>query len=90
MTRSRLLRIALPGTLLASLGLAGCRQREQAESPPPATNATPAQNEMPVETTPVESLYEEKPGVLYEQPVRSPTITPPKRTPTRTPAPWSP
>ena len=55
--------------LAASLAVAGCRAKE--EGAPPAGSA-----ELPVEQTPVASIYEEKPGVLYERPARTPTASP--------------
>ena len=70
MTIPRRHRAAPAALLLASLGLAGCGRTEPGGSPPPA------KNEMPVEQTPVQSLYEEKPGVLYEKPARTPTVSP--------------
>ena len=72
----------LAGVALASLALTGCRKPENAETPPPA------KNEMPVEQTPVGSLYEEKPGVLYEKPATTPTVSPVAAVPSRpTPSP---
>jgi len=76
MTPRARLGLALPVLALASLGLAGCGR---SESPPPA------KNELPVEQTPVQSIYEEKPGVLYEQPARTPTVTPAPPAPTPSP-----
>jgi hypothetical protein len=66
MTHGRRLRATLAAAALASLWLAGCKREE----PPPA------KNEMPVEQTPVSSLYEEQPGVLYEKAARTPTVSP--------------
>jgi hypothetical protein len=80
----RRLSLILAAAALAGLWLEGCKR---AEPPPQELPAAPAKQELPVEQTPVQSLYEEKPGVLYEKAVRSPTATP---TPTRTPAPYSP
>ena len=71
MTR-RLLPLILCAAL-SSFAFSGCKRAEQ--PPPPETPAPPAKNELPVEQTPVKSLYEEKPGVLYEQPARTPTVT---------------
>lgn len=72
MTEGRRLRATLAAAALATLVLAGCKRTE----PPSAEAPPPAKNELPVEQTPVNSLYEEKPGVLYEQPARTPTVTP--------------
>lgn len=79
---------AILAVALASLMLAGCKRAEPtpAETPAPPP---PAKNELPVEQTPVQSLYEEKPGVLYERAARTPTVSF-RPTPTRTPVPFSP
>lgn len=84
MTRRRLLRAA-PAALAASLALAGCRARETAERAPGE------KSEMPVEQTPVTSIYEEKPGVLYERPARTPSVSPsPAPAPALAPSPRNP
>jgi hypothetical protein len=57
--------------MAAGFGLAGCRAKEAAEQPPPGNQ------EMKVQQTPVGSIYEEKGGVLYERPARTPTVSPP-------------
>ncbi len=62
----------------ASLALAGCRKEAKEETPP-------AKGEMPVEQTPVSSIYEEKPGILYERPNRTPTSTTPAASPSPAP-----
>lgn len=62
-----LLRLACAGALAAALALAGCRKSEEAK---------PLKGELPVEQTPVNSTYEEQPGVLYERPDRTPTVSP--------------
>ena len=79
MKRSRQLS-AVSATLAAGLWLAGCKARGAAEQPP-------AKDEMKVEQTPVSSIYEEKGGVLYERPARTPTLSP---APARTPSPRTP
>ena len=75
MTRGRLLCGA--AALAASLALAACRK-------PVPEERQPVKGELPVQQTPVSSIYEEKPGVLYERPARpTPTVspvTPPPRT----------
>jgi len=86
-TTPRLLRAASAALLLATLALPGCKRSEPAESQPPA--GAPTKQELPVEQTPVSSLYEEKPGVLYERAVRTPTVSF-RPTPTRTPPPYVP
>jgi hypothetical protein len=86
MTGRRLFSAGLSVGLAASLCLAGCK-RAQAPPPPELPAAPPSKNELPVEQTPVKSLYEEKPGVLYEQPARTPTVTRgPASAPTPSPA----
>jgi hypothetical protein len=82
MTGRRLTRFGLSAGLAASLSLAGCKRAVQ--PPPPELPAPPTKQELPVEQTPVKSLYEEKPGVLYEQPARTPTVT---KAPVSTPSP---
>jgi hypothetical protein len=67
MIASRLLRVARAGALAAGLALVGCRKSEEAK---------PLKGELPVERTPVASTYEEEPGVLYERPARTPTVSP--------------
>ena len=67
MIASRLLRVACAGALAVVLTLAGCRKSEEAK---------PLKGELPVEQTPVTSIYEENPGVLYERPARTPTVPP--------------
>ena len=67
MIASRLLRFTCAGALTASLALAGCRKSEEPK---------PLKGELPVEQTPVTSIYEENPGVLYERPALTPTALP--------------
>jgi uncharacterized lipoprotein YbaY len=74
---SRLLRVACAGALAAGLALAGCRKQESEEP-------QPVKGELPVEQTPVSSIYEEKPGVLYARPARTPRVTPASTQPTVT------
>ena len=69
MIASRLLRFTCAGALAASLALAGCRKNVSDEP-------QPVKGELPVEQTPVTSIYEENPGVLYERPARTPTVAP--------------
>ena len=79
--RSRLLAAASALATAAGLALAACRAKEPAEQPPPA------KEEMKVQETPVASIYDEKGGVLYERPARTPTVTP---LPVPTPSPRKP
>jgi len=65
---------------LAGPGLAGCKRTEP--PPPPELPAAPPKSELPVEQTPVQSIYEEKPGVLYEKAATTPTVSPVPSTPT--------
>jgi hypothetical protein len=75
-TRGRLFCAAILAS--ASLAHAACRK-------PVPEEPQPAKGEMPVEQTPVSSLYEEKPGVLYERPQRTPSVSPlPAPTPSPT------
>ena len=67
MIARRLLRFTCAGALAASLALAACRKSEEPQ---------PVKDELPVEQTPVTSIYEENPGVLYERPARTPTVPP--------------
>jgi hypothetical protein len=76
MTRGRLLCRA--AALAASLSLAACRK-------PVPEEAQPVKGELPVQQTPVSSIYEEKPGVLYERPQRTPAPTPSTSQPTISP-----
>jgi hypothetical protein len=76
---SRLLRVACAGALAVGLALAGCRKQESEEP-------QPVKGELPVEQTPVSSIYEEKPGILYERPARTLSISP---SPVLTPSPSS-
>ena len=77
MIASRLFRFICAGALAASLALAGCRKKASEE--PQAVKG-----ELPVEQTPVTSIYEENPGVLYERPALTPTVSP---TPAAKPSP---
>jgi hypothetical protein len=74
---SRLLCVACACALAAGLALAGCRKQVPEEP-------QPMKGEMPVEQTPLTSIYEEKQGVLYERPARTPTVTPASSPPTVT------
>jgi hypothetical protein len=76
---SRLLRVACTGALAAGLALAGCRKQESEEP-------QPVKGELPVEQTPVSSIYEQEPGILYERPARTPSVSP---SPAPTPSPSS-
>ena len=78
--RGRLLSIVVAAAL-AGPGLAGCKRTEP--PPPPEMPAAPPKSELPVEQTPVQSLYEEKPGVLYEKAATTPTVSPGVVTPAR-------
>ena len=54
--------------LAAGLAASACGRKN--EAPPPA-----GKEALPVEQTPVSSLYEEKPGVLYERPATTPAAS---------------
>ena len=80
MIQSRLLRAVSCAALAAGLALPACRKEPREPAPP--------KGELPVEQTPVSSIYEEKPGVLYERPNRTPTSVPPTPfVPSATPSP---
>lgn len=82
MIASRLLRVAC--ALAAGLALAGCRKQVPEES-------QPVKGEMPVEQTPLASIYQQEPGVLYERPARTPSVSPsPAPAPALTPSPRNP
>ena len=67
--------------LLVLVFVGDCRAKEAAERPPAGNQ------EMKVEQTPVSSIYEEKGGVLYERPARTPSVSPlPAPTPTPSPS----
>jgi len=59
----------------ASLALAACRKAQPAIEQP-----QPVKGELPVQQTPVSSIYDEKPGVLYERPGKTPSPVPPTAT----------
>ena len=69
---------AASAAMAACLWISGCKAKEGTGQPPAGSQ------EMKVEQTPVNSIYDEKGGTLYERPERS-TLTP-----TRAPAPPSP
>jgi hypothetical protein len=78
--RGRFLRAFLAA---ASLALAACGGRKE---PPPTEQPQPVKGELPVAQTPVSSIYDEKPGTLYERPAPTPTVSPapaPTARPTR-------
>jgi hypothetical protein len=66
--KPRRLLAAASAALAASLALAACKAKEAGA--PPA-----GKSELPVEQTPVSSIYDEKPGTLYERPARTTTPT---------------
>jgi hypothetical protein len=82
----------LPAILAAAalaVLVASCK-RAESQPPPPELPVPPARSELPVEQTPVQSLYEEKPGVLYERPAHGTGTPSPVRSATPTPTPHYP